>query len=302
MFTTLNRYAKAPTAGEIYLLEEDDVVAIVTRSLVFGHKLFLSPEESADPDDPDSRVRVNLKTSSLPERSKWFTTMKAVYDMVEILLRSDIDNDKVNPKLRPSDEVIDRYREYVWGIFDAFCGIDAYRAMVNGEHPDTFRRQNHLLFKPVGQIALAMGVDKALRPDKDQSWKGLELDEIVTRLNKIDWNMTHTPWANVIGSVNVEPDDQGNPVQTVRMLTAKERKELTGELIALILGYPWPETNRESIRKRYAEFVVQLPSQPDLSSFNEGEELYKVAQQRYRTALENAQKQRDETALPAAAA
>ena len=41
IFSTLNRYAKPVTTGDIIALDEDDTVAIVTRNLLESFPLFI---------------------------------------------------------------------------------------------------------------------------------------------------------------------------------------------------------------------------------------------------------------------
>ncbi len=276
LFTNTNRYAKAPTAGEIYLMDEDDAVAIVARDLVFSHTLFTRGSGA----DSEPGGRVNTKNTSLPERSHWFTTMKAVYDMVEIFLRDDMVKDKVTKQFRPSSQVLDGYQRRITQVFDALSRIDAWKRMIGGEHPDTFRDKGHLLFKPVGQVALAIGVQLALK-------SGSDLDTIVGRLNKVNWDMTREPWVNVVY-------DPGNE----RMLTGKESRELAGRILGYMLGATVID-NVEVLREEYAKFQVKFPVEPSQETFGSDNGAYTAALNAYKKSLDDYPKELAKVKLPA---
>lgn len=257
LFTTVNRYAKPPTQGEIYMMDEDDAVAIVARAVAFGHPLFQSESDG----EVEEGGRVNTMSSSLPERSRWLTTLKAMYDMCGRFLALDMAKDGIHPQFRPGVDVIDRYKAKAWKIFDGLSNIDAWRAVAAGtSSPDDFREKQHLLFKPVGQVALAIGVERALAD-------GVNLKTIIGRLNKIDWAMHKQPWVKVVF-------DPG----TGRVLTGKGPRDLAGRILAHMLGV---KLDADALRVEYARLQVDVPVEPSEATFGGSNGAYAAALKAY---------------------
>jgi DNA sulfur modification protein DndB len=84
IFSTLNRYAKPVRLGDIIALDEDDIVAIVTRELLETYPLFMG-----------NRVKVS-NSKSIPHTDKEsFTTLMTLYSCHLELLRAFCSNKKV---------------------------------------------------------------------------------------------------------------------------------------------------------------------------------------------------------------
>jgi DNA sulfur modification protein DndB len=74
-FTTLNRYAKPVNPMEKIALDEDDVVAIVTRRLLDEHPVLFEKVSTARTVDIAARNRSSL------------TSLPALYQSVDVILR-----------------------------------------------------------------------------------------------------------------------------------------------------------------------------------------------------------------------
>lgn len=121
LFTTLNRYAKPVTKRDIIALDEDDICAILTRSLLEDHPLF--------------REKVSLaRGNSIPQSdSRHFTTISAVYDTLDIYLRTKSKWGDFK-KLRPSEDVIDDYRSRCEALWAALAsGYGPLRELQNSD-------------------------------------------------------------------------------------------------------------------------------------------------------------------------
>jgi len=97
LFTTLNRYAKPVSKQEIIALDEDDVIAIVTRHLVEEHPLF--------------KDRISLaKGKNVPVRDKRnLTTIVTLYDALDVFLRTKRRGWNDFKKSRPDEGTIEKF-------------------------------------------------------------------------------------------------------------------------------------------------------------------------------------------------
>jgi len=112
LFTTLNRYAKPVGKRDIIALDEDDVVAIITRRLVEEYPLLVEKVSVKQPRSIDRRDKRSL------------TTIIVLYDVVDTHLRSTPAQWKVFKRLRPPDETIeDHYQRCTkFCLFTESCG------------------------------------------------------------------------------------------------------------------------------------------------------------------------------------
>jgi DNA sulfur modification protein DndB len=93
LFTTLNRYAKPVSKMDIIALDEDDIVAIVTRMLVEEYPLF------------KNFLKIK-KGKALPARdAESFTTIETLYDALDTFL-ADQDPWTEFKRSRPSDSKV----------------------------------------------------------------------------------------------------------------------------------------------------------------------------------------------------
>lgn len=117
IFSTLNRYAKPVGKGDIIALDEDDIVAIITRDLLEEYPLF-----------QNKKILVS-QTKAIPKTDKAsFTTLMTLYDCnVEIFkaylfsldgfLRSS-EKMKEFLRIRPSDGQIKDFKQYLLSFWD----------------------------------------------------------------------------------------------------------------------------------------------------------------------------------------
>ena len=75
LFSTLNRYAKPVQKRDIIALDEDDVIAIITRRLLEEHPLLTD------------KVDMGLSKSMKPTDEANLTTLVTLYDVMDIVLR-----------------------------------------------------------------------------------------------------------------------------------------------------------------------------------------------------------------------
>ena len=154
LFSTLNRYAKPVSLGEIVALDEDDAFAIVTRQLMDEHPLLR-----------DDRARAHKQVAIPSGDRQSFTTMLTVYKIGIILcdnLRPEWKKKELMAE-RPSDDTLSQiyaqcaefwtlmsatFSEVAQSRKDVIAAVDTYRRISGG----------HMLYRPAGQMAFARAV------------------------------------------------------------------------------------------------------------------------------------------------
>lgn len=76
IFSTLNRYAKPVSTGDIIALDEDDTVAIVTRNMLESFPLFMNDNIS---DDKKTKAIAEKDVKSFTSLIKLYETNKVIY-------------------------------------------------------------------------------------------------------------------------------------------------------------------------------------------------------------------------------
>lgn len=197
IFSILNRYAKPVRKGDIIALDEDDIVAIVTRELLETYPLF-----------SENRIKVsNSKSIPLSDKVS-FTTLMTLYDCHDELLKVFIyknehkvlSSDKLNDfkRTRPQDGIIESYETFVvsfWNTMRAnFDELNRY-IQDNSETPaSTYRPQGeggNLLFRPVGLYPLVMSICKVLMQST------MSTEEVIAKFAKII-NTDVSSWETIL--------------------------------------------------------------------------------------------------------
>ena len=189
LFSTLNRYARPVSKGEIIALDQDDTFAIVTRRLIEEHRYLRM-----------RKFTVFTTTPNLPQNDeRSITTVLALYDLVKILAapRTPAGNSQrkdliIGPPQQNKIESIYRQHVSFWEALRKH--VYAIRLVTNSRRKaGSFRKENggHILFRPVGQTAFA----NAVRIMMD---RGKTLDEAVEVLSHVPLELNSHPWRFVL--------------------------------------------------------------------------------------------------------
>jgi len=216
LFTTLNRYAKPVSKKEAIALDEDDIVAIVTRNLVDSHPLFK--------EKIDLTRGKNISTGDY----RSFTSIVTLYDVLDVILkdRSTSDWNRFKKK-RPPEDVVEQFNdrsERLFGLLmDSFPALRSYTEKLDREEPARpFRNREeggNLLFRPIG-LMLVANVIYYLIEDS-----GLALADAVDRVSDIPVDLSSYPWLGLLW------DDTNK-----RMITSKENQKAATRMTLLSLG------------------------------------------------------------------
>lgn len=201
LFSTLNRYAKPVSMRDIIALDEDDVVAIVSRNLIDNHPLF-----------SNKRI-LDSKTKAIPEaNTAAFTTIITFYECnYELLWLVVKDKDVLNAedkkvkgksklkeyiRKRPCDtdiEKVEHVCEDFWtALPHSFTDIQNY---VDAE-PDTtpYRNRNggNILFRPAILLPFVKAVVRVAEA------KQCRFEEIFAMLPTPLLSIDNIIWRNVV--------------------------------------------------------------------------------------------------------
>lgn len=243
LFTTLNRYAKPVSKQEAIALDEDDVVAVVTREIVDDHRLLVD------------RVSLN-KSKSIPVSDNTsFTSIVALYDSLDVFLRDRSNKSWERFKRRrPPDEDVEIYLDQAYNLYDHLCGgFPALEEYANievetgiAEPYRNNRSGGHLLFRPVG-LLLIVNVIRYLMVDT-----GLPLGDAVDRVSQVPTQLDQKPWQGLLW-------DDANK----RMTTAPENQRAATRMILFALGGDLSRFRTMSNRAELRKELSGLYNQPE---------------------------------------
>lgn len=201
IFSTLNRYAKPVSTGDIIALDEDDTVAIVTRNLLESFPLFMNERIS---DEKKTKAIAEKDTKSFTSLIKLYETNREIYkyytsfrdETKRIYTKTRIAEFL---KFRPEQEEIDNFERYLtdfWTIFsDTFEGMQEYMNSTCDSPAAKFRNRDNgglLYFRPVALPCLVTAI-------LDTSFKTkVSLVECMSSYSKLEMCISKAPWLKVL--------------------------------------------------------------------------------------------------------
>lgn len=213
LFTTLNRYAKPVSKKDIIALDEDDIVAIVTRRMVEEHPLFRE------------KVTSQSVNSIHPRDRSSFTTITVVYDALDTYLpptrRGWTHFKKLRPPEQEINEYIQRSNRFWDALVQAFGPLQEMRDSArDAQVAAAYRRDNggHLLFRPVGLLLVV----RVLRRLTDG---GATFDEALRLMASVEMELAGEPWAGLLWDTTNR-----------RMIITGEHKRAAEKLLVYIVG------------------------------------------------------------------
>ena len=193
LFSTLNRRAKPVGQEENIALDEDDICAIITRDLIQNIPLFQGDNLTIKGGKPVSSSNTEA-----------FTSIITLYQCVESIVKWQLKKEGITASkykeyilYRKDDETIEKYRNIVFAIFDAFirrtASIQEYLNDNSNQRAVRFRNNNGgvLIFRPV---ALTEYFNAAI----ELIISGCNYDEAFEKLNKLPQDITEKPWAGFL--------------------------------------------------------------------------------------------------------
>ena len=239
LFTTLNRYAKPVSQMDIIALDEDDIVAIVTRMLVEQYPLF------------KNFLKIKKGKPLQASDTESFTTIETLYEALDVYLE-DQEPWVDFKRARPTDAKIRQYYNRAVELWDAiqnsFPPVDAL-AESNRESKVASQYRGlhggHLLFRPVGLLLVIDVLNRFLG-------EGKKLVPTVRRLAKAPMELANEPWNELLW----------NPVSR-RMITPRENRDVAFSILYHGVGGDLRklETSSADVRTEWAGILNRDPSE-----------------------------------------
>lgn len=152
LFSTINRQAKPVSKGENILLDEDDVSAIIVRSLIEEYKNF-----------KDKEIIALIKGGNITKgQFSKLTTVVTLYEINEKLIEKEglypIGDDKNYIRVRPSEELIDKQQKIVFKYWDEFFKLFPktldFIQCAKSKRSDFREKMRYFTLRPISQLAL----------------------------------------------------------------------------------------------------------------------------------------------------
>ena len=245
IFVHVNLMAVTLSQGQLALLNEDNGFAIAARKIAVTHPLLKEQD--------DRNPRVNWDSATVAAKSTVLTTLQALQDMAERYLEYKFPHWKPERKglipMRPEDEELKEGIEEFKKLFDHLATLPSYQRIESGEETAELRRfsfekppgEGNLLFRPVGQIALANALGILVFRKK------LSLKSIFDKLRRfdVDEGFSHmdnpeSAWYGILYDPNKK-----------RMLVSG--KDLATKLIVYLVGGIQDDMERAHLRQAVAE-------------------------------------------------
>jgi DNA sulfur modification protein DndB len=216
LFATLNRYAKPVSLSDIIALDEDDAVAICTRSLLEDDPLLSRP----------GVVRAK-KTRSVPNKEPLcFTSIQALYEFLDLVLLPELSGKarKDFKALRPSDEKLGQIGLAAGSVISVMCrnvpALQAFMASASAAPASPFRspKGGNLLFRPAGLLSFGRALQRLMQA-------GETVEHAVELLARLDFDLGTAPWRGVLWEAG-----RG------RMIDRKGSQELASKLMLHMAG------------------------------------------------------------------
>ena len=233
IFTRVNRHAKATTAGQTIVTNDDDIIAVLAREVtndLIGGRL------------------VKFTGNTLNRREPEFTTLAIVYGCNEHIVTSEFPGGRPDKTQLPNQQQITLYREKIREVWEKLlANIDIFADALSdpdssGDEKRREIRGSNLLGKPVAQECLIRAFVRLTNAPTN-----LSADDACARLNALPWAITNDNlqvWDRVLWAGGTDG----------RIIT--KRRNLATDLISYLAGEKMPDKKKAEL---LAEYRKQFP-------------------------------------------
>ena len=225
IFSKINRYAKPTNKGDNLITDDDDPMAVITRRLLGSDGVI------------PSRL-VSLEGNTLNQKAREFTTLATFYEATK-----EIFNGLCVPG---SGKIADMTQEqmeiHLKDIRKEWAGllskIDWWRKAIKdpdgtGDGTRQDIRNEMLLGKPVGQLALVKGYSLVCQDDKT-----VDKNSIYAKINDIDWGVDNKMWKSIL----INPNG--------RVMSGKTTVSNAAEFISYLLGVKFDNKRKRQLLEK----------------------------------------------------
>ena len=250
IFTRVNRYAKPTTAGQNYVTDDDDIIAVLAREIanvMIGGRLTKYTNNTLRPRDPE------------------FTTLSTIYNCNKEIIADTFSTGKLDTTQLPEDDKQRLYRKKVEEVWEVLLdGIDVFADALSdrertGDEKRCDIREKNLLGKPVGQECLVKAFVRLTGALTNMSYQ-----DACERLNALPWGITEENvekfWREVLWRGGASDG---------RIITVQRNRNLATKIIAYLAGERLTEEQKsgllEDYRKQFPDAEregIELPELP----------------------------------------
>lgn len=201
IFSTLNRYAKPVSIGDIIALDEDDTVAIVTRNMLENFPLFMNENIS---DEKKTKAIAEKDTKSFTSLIKLYETNRVIFKYYTSFrdntkrIHSSTEIEKFL-KFRPKQDNIVYFEKYLtdfWSLFiNYFEGMKEYVSSTKKDAAIKYRNRENgglLYFRPVALPQLVTAILETCFRSK------VTLSDSMSAYSQLEMYISKAPWVNVL--------------------------------------------------------------------------------------------------------
>lgn len=188
IFTKINRHARKTSAGDNLLMDDDDIIAVLSREIgsdICGGRLIATSK------------------NDIGDNERFFTTLKCLEQANLSILKWHY-GDKINRGELPSKDtckLLERKLRDAWTHLAMHIEHFAAALVDKEETGDKKRmeiRKNFLLLKPVPQMAMIEAFSRLT--GKQPNGQPMTFENASNRLNKINWDKSAPEWDRVLMS------------------------------------------------------------------------------------------------------
>ena len=242
IFTRVNRYAKPTTKGQNIIVDDDDIVAVISRQV------------ANDPELIGGRL-AKYTSSTLRKNDRFFTTLAIIYSASEAIINDTFPHGKIDKTELPSRDQQQLFKKKVLEVWEhVLDGIEVFADALHDKGPtgDDQRRkirERNLLGKPVAQECLVRAFVQLTRAPTN-----MMPADACEKLNQLPWDMTEEnliKWQRILwaGGMN------GKILTKNRLLATNMIAYMAGERLSdeqkqeLLNNYrnQFPEAERENL-------------------------------------------------------
>ena len=232
IFTRVNRYAKPTTAGQNYVTDDDDIIAVLSREIaneMIGGRLIKYTNNTLRPRDPE------------------FTTLSTIYNCNKEIIAETFSTGKLDTTQLPDVDKQRLYRNKVRDVWEVLLdGVDVFADALSdrektGNEKRCDIREKNLLGKPVGQECLVKAFLHLTGASTNMSYQ-----EACERLNALPWGITEENiekvWREVLWRGGASDG---------RIITVQRNRKLATKIIAYLAGERLGEEQKSELLEDY---------------------------------------------------
>jgi len=289
LFTSLNRYAKPTDADTNIVMDEDDIIAIITRRLISKHDFFKSSGRHLE------SLRIQTKGRPLKEGTSYFTSLQELYDLNHKLLDTHRrSNEGWGPPsepdalcdfkqfimFRPSEAYIDSLYDELSLYWDALISaipvLSLNPADAKDHQSDGSDGQvaDNALFWPIGQSVM-INAARALLDMRLEHPESPTVDEVIDAvrpLGEVDWKLHSLPWRGLLLVSTL--DKRSVRRWTMRSEGRKEAIATAVQILRWFVGLYQPNADEEErLQNTWLDQLVLPPDENHESYWEEVREI-----------------------------